>query len=74
MRLLLLFITSLVKGWVERVEVLFVQTVRQQPQAFAEALIMHDLAFAQEPDNILDLIIVAEPQDVVIRRACFLLP
>lgn len=58
-----------IKARVERVVVLAVELVGQQPQIFAEALIMHDLSRSEESDWIDHVGIVAEAQDVVICRA-----
>ncbi len=35
---------------------------------------MHDLALAQKPYGVLNVVIVAKAQDIVISRARFLLP
>ena len=59
---------------IERIKVALVELVGQQPQVFAEALIVHDLAFAQKTDRVLHVRVVRQPQDIVVGGARFLLP
>ena len=66
--LLLLFETAGVKARVKGVEILAVEPVGQQPQVLAEPLIMHDLARSEEADRVDHVGVVAETQDIVIRR------
>ena len=66
MRLFFLFAARLIELRIEGVKILLVKTVCQQSQAFAETLIMHDLAFSEEADDVLHIIIIAEAQDIVI--------
>ena len=66
--LLLLFETAGVKARVKGVEILAVEPVGQQPQVLAEPLIMHDLARSEKADRVDHVGVVAEPQDIVIRR------
>lgn len=63
-----------VKFGIERIKVAFVELVGQQPQVFAEALIVHDLTFAQKADRVLHVRVVRQPQDIVVGGARFLLP
>ena len=69
---LLLSLSLLVKRGVDRVEILRVEIVLRDAQGIAEALIVHDLALAQEFDWVADIGIVAKTQNVVIGRACLL--
>ena len=64
----------LVEFGIEGIEIFFVELFGEQAQALAEPLIMHDLTFAQESDNVLDVVVVAEAQDIVISRPRLLLP
>ena len=57
---------------IERIEVFRIQMVRNNPQPFAEPLIMHDFALTEEFDGIPDIGIVAEAQDIVVRGPRFL--
>ena len=59
----------LIKGGIEGVEVLFVELILGNAQAFAETLIVDDLAFTQELDGLTDIGIVDQTQDVVISSA-----
>ena len=59
----------LIEGRIEGVEVLLVELILGNAQAFAEALIVDDLAFAQELDGLADIGIIDQPQDVVISSA-----
>ena len=59
----------LVKGRIEGVEILFVQLILGNAQAFAEALIVDDLALTQELDGLADIRIVDQTQDIVISSA-----
>ena len=72
--LLLLFETAGVKARVKGVEILAVEPVGQQPQVLAKPLIMHDLARSEEADRVDHVGVVAEPQDIVIRRPRLLFP
>ena len=64
---------SLIERWVDEVEILLIHTVLGKAQAFAEALEVDDFAGAQELDGIVDVRVVGQAQDVVIRHACLLL-
>ena len=62
----------LIKGRIEGVEVFLVQLILGNAQAFAEALVVDDLALTQELDGLADIGIVDQPQDIVISSACLL--
>ena len=62
-----------IKRRIEGVEVFRVELVGRDAQAFAEALVVHDLSFAQELDGVAHVGVIGEPQDVVVRDAGFLL-
>ncbi len=63
-----------VEGGVKRIEVPVVQIVGDDPQALAEALVVHDLPRAQEADGVAHIRFVrAEAQDVVVGHAGLLL-
>ena len=53
---------------IEGVEVLFVELVGENSQVLAEALIMHNLACSEEAYRVLDVIIIAEPENVIVSR------
>ena len=57
---------------VKRVEILRVEPLRDVAQPFAEALVMHHLPLAQEPDDVRHVRVVGQLQDVVVRDAGFL--
>ena len=63
-----------VKFGVEGVEVLFIELVGEQAQIFAETLIVNNLTLTQKAYSVLDVVVVAEAQNVVVGRAGFLLP
>lgn len=65
--------SAAVKFRVICVKILVVQTVLDAAQAIAEALIVYDFALAQEADRVAHIRIIAESQNVVVSRACFLL-
>ena len=69
----LLFPRLFVESGVHIVDILLIQFVLRQPQALAEALEVDDLPGPQEPDGVVDVWIVRHAQDVVIRKAGFLL-
>ena len=73
MLFLLFTVALLIKARIEGVEVLLIQPIGRQTQALAEALVMHDLAFAQEFDRIAHIGIVNQTQDIVIGRSGLLL-
>ena len=54
---------------IERIEVPAVQFFLDDPKAFSEPLIVHDLAFSQKADGIADLGIFYKPEDIVISGA-----
>ena len=64
---------SFVKRRVEGIEVLFVEFILCDAQAFAEALVVDDLALAEELDGLANVGVVDQAQDVVVGRACLLL-
>ena len=67
------YFCSAVKRHVVRIEIVLVHLVREQPQPFAEALEVHDLALAQKADDVRHFGIVHKAQNVVVGRACLLL-
>ena len=73
MRLCLGHDGGLVERGIKSVEVLLVELILRDAQAFAKALVMDNLAFAEELDGLADIGIVDQPQDVIIGRACLLL-
>lgn len=66
-------IDSLVEGRIEGVEVFGIEPVRRDAQALAEALVVDDLAGAQELDRVAHVGVVGKAQDVVVRHARLLL-
>ena len=73
MRLCLGHDGGLVERGIKGVEVLLVELILRDAQAFAEALVMDDFALPQELDGLADIGIVDQPQDVVVGRARLLL-
>ena len=71
--LLLLFETAGVKARVKGVEILAVEPVGQQPQVLAEPLIVNDFARTQKADRVLDVVVVGEPENIIVGGAGFLL-
>ena len=63
----------MVKGWVQRVDILLVHLLPGQLQSLAEALEMHHFPGPQEFDDIVDIRVIAQPQDVVVGGAGLLL-
>ena len=69
-----LFLSSLlVEAWVYVVDVFLVQAVLGKPQAFAEALEVHDLTRTQELDDIADVRIIGKAENVIVGHARLLL-
>ena len=64
---------SAVEGRVKEVDVLLIHAILGQAQTFSEPLKMHDLAGPQELDDVVDIGVVAEPQNVIVGDAGFLL-
>ena len=62
-----------VEGGVHIVDVFLVHLLTGQLQALAEALEMHHFPGPQELDDVVDVRIIAEPQDVVVGGAGLLL-
>lgn len=58
---------------IEGVEILAVQVILDDSEAFPESLVMGDFALAQEPDRIDDVRIVGQTEDVVVGQTRFLL-
>ena len=69
----LIFEALFVKARVECVEVLAVEFVGEDSKILSESLIVHNLALTQEANRVLYVIIIAETQNVVIRRPRLLL-
>ena len=63
----------LVKGRIDEIHVLFIHPILGQPQAFAEALEVDDLPGPEKLDDIVDVGVIAQPQDVVVGDAGLLL-
>ena len=49
------------------------QLFGQRPHSFAKALVVDNLALAEEFDNVVDVGIVTEAQDVIVGNPCLLL-
>ena len=64
---------AFIEGWVADVEVFGVKVILRDAEGIAEALIMHDLALAEEFDHVVDVGVVRQTQDIVIGRARLLL-
>ena len=58
---------------IESIEVAAVKLILYDPQAFAEPLVVYDLALPQEADRIAHLRVFDEPEDIVVGRPGFLL-
>ena len=69
----LVFKALFVKAWVEGVEVFAVELVGEYTKVLAEALVMHNLALSEESYRVLNIVVVAESENVVVGRARFLL-
>ena len=63
----------LVERGVKRVEVFGIESIGRDAQTLAKALVMHNLALAQELDGVAHIGIIRKAQDVVIRYAGLLL-
>lgn len=61
-----------IKGWVIKVHIFTVHLFFAQPHTLAEALEMDHFSFAQEPDHVVHVRIVAETENVVVGFACLL--
>ena len=59
----------LIKRGVEGVEVLFVELILCDTQAFTETLVVDDLTLTQELDRFTDVGIVDQTQDVIVSSA-----
>ena len=68
-----LFKAFLIEFWVEGVEVALVELVGEQPQVLAEPLIVNDFARTQKADRVLDVVVVGEPENIIVGGAGFLL-
>ena len=66
-------VPSTVEGRVDKIDIFLVHAILRKAQSLAEALEMHDLPGAQELDDVVDVRVVAEPQDVVVGDAGLLL-
>ena len=67
------FFALLIKGRIHEVDVLLVQAVLGETQSFTEALEVDDLTGTQELDGVVDIRVVAQTEDVVVRDARLLL-
>ena len=65
--------TALVKAGVECIEILGVEVILSDSQGISESLIMHYLTLTQELNRLLNVRIINESQNVVVRRASLLL-
>lgn len=63
---LVLLETRFVEARIKSVEILAVQPIGQEPQVFAEALVVDDFARSEEADRVDDVGIVTKAQDVII--------
>ncbi len=66
-------VTRFVEGRVDRVKVLGIEIILCNANGVAEALIVHELALAQEFDRLADVGVITQTQNVVVRRARLLL-
>ena len=65
---------SAVKRWVSEINVVFFRlAVFDKTEGFTKPLEMHNLPLPQEPDGIVDIGVVTEPQDIVVGNAGLLL-
>lgn len=62
-----------IKCRIHIVDVFLVQFFTKKLNRFAKTLEMNDFTFAKEFDHIVDIRIIAEPQNIVIRYSGFLL-
>lgn len=62
----------LIKGWIKGVEVLGIQLVGENAQAFTEALKVDDFPLSQELDGVPHVGVVGETKDVVVGHPSFL--
>lgn len=62
-----------INGGIHKIDILLVELFAQQLDGLTEALEMDDLALAQEADDIIDVRVVGQAQNVVIRYARLLL-
>ena len=67
------FLFLFVEGGVDRVYVLLIHLLARQPERLAEALVVDDLALAQEAYDVVDVRIVGEAEDIVVGDARLLL-
>ena len=58
---------------VDKVKILLIHLLFRDAQSFAKALEVYDLTLTQEFDDVIDIRIIAQPQDVVISNPGFLL-
>ena len=63
----------LVKGRIERIEILAVQMLLCNAQGIAKALVVNDLTFTQITQRISDVGIIAQANQIVIGYPCLLL-
>ena len=68
-----LFSAIFIKTRVAGVEILAVEVVGRDPEAFAETLVVDDLPFPQELDDIADVRIIGKAENVVVGHARLLL-
>ena len=64
---------AFIEGWVAGVEVFGVEVILRDAEGIGKALIMHDLALAEEFDHVVDVGVVRQTQDIVVGRARLLL-
>ena len=64
---------AFIKGGVAGVEVFGVEVILRDAEGVGKALIMHDLALAEEFDHVVDVGVVGQAQDIVVGRARLLL-
>ena len=69
----LLTSAALIEGGVAGVEVLGIEVILGDAEGIGKALIMHDLALAQEFDDVVDVGIVREAKDIVVGGSRLLL-
>ena len=67
------FLPSSVERRIHGVYIPLVKLIHRKPQPLAEALIVDDLSFAQEADDVVHIRVVAQTEDIVIGDARLLL-
>lgn len=61
-----------VKGRIHIIHILLIQFLPQQLHGFAESLEVYNFPLPKEPDHIINIRIITEPENVVVGDPCFL--